>query len=106
MKLELKIKGIPKTVTFNTANTKKLRDNYVDKVIDIEELTDNKDISTREKMKKTREFLSWIEELSLKLSNLSTEDKEIVRNDVELSDKLRDALRSLLQPIDIEEKKS
>ena len=106
MKIELMIKGLKKIVTISLENTKGFRDEYMEKVLDMEEFVDDENKTTREKYKKTNEFLGWIEDLSIKLSNLSDEDKEVVKNNIELSDELRDALRSKLQPVQTDEKKS
>ena len=53
--IELKIKGLKKTVTIDTSETKKLSREYVEKLTDMEEYTE-KDISNREKLKKTNKL--------------------------------------------------
>lgn len=106
MKVELKIKGLKKTITISADNTKKLRDEYTNKLLDMEEFIEDKKNNNREKMAKTKEFFSWIEELSIDRSNLNDEDKEIVKNNCELSDILSNSMRRLLQPVPTEEKKN
>ncbi len=102
MQVKIDLNGKERVVTIKGIK-KKYRGEYLDKLLVMEKASEDKDLSTEEKLKAATEFLDWVESLAIEYSDLKEEEKEEL--DIEACDILRDEVRELLSPVSETKKK-
>ena len=84
---EVKIKGIKK----------KYRNEYYDLLLELEKIDDDESLSTREKLMKADEFITWLEDLGIDHSDLTEDEKkELDLEDLKI---ISATVREILQPL-------
>ena len=84
---EVKIKGIKK----------KYRNEYYDLLLELEKIDDDESLSTKEKLNTADKFITWLEELGIKHSDLTNDEKKEL--DLEDLKMISEAVREILQPL-------
>lgn len=84
---DVKIKGIKK----------KYRNEYYDRLLELEKIDDDESLSTKEKLNTADKFITWLEDLGVEHSDLSKEEKEEL--DLEDLKIISETVREVLQPI-------
>ena len=84
---EVQIKGIKK----------KYRNEYYDLLLELEKIDDDESLSTREKLNTADKFITWLEDLGIKHSDLTEEEKkELDLEDLKI---ISETVREVLQPL-------
>lgn len=102
MQVKIMVGDVEKLVTIKGIK-KQYRKEYLDRIISLEKLQEDDSLSSKEKIEKATSVFDWCEELALKYSDLTEEEKESL--DIENSDLLRDAVKDLLDPVSERKKK-
>jgi len=84
---EINIKGIKK----------KYRNKYYDRLLELEKIDDDESLSTKEKLYKADEFITWLEDLGIQHSDLTEDEKKEL--DLEHLKIISEIVREILQPL-------
>ena len=104
MIIKLEINGVEKDVKIKGIGVSH-RDDYYKKVITMEKFQEDENMSTEDKLKKADEFIKWLLNLCFKKSDLTEDEKKLVEDDLEESDKIVAVVREILQPLSEAKKK-
>lgn len=101
MKIKILINGTEKEVTIQGMGKNHRREFY-DKIKELDKFDKKEDTSDSDKIDVADSLLTWLEEIGLRHSNLTDEERKDL--DLEALDEISTAAREILQPSEIKKK--